>query len=131
MKTKELIRRLQEIDPTGELECSVGGEDIFFCQHLPGYYDGSYEVLLRDESKRPYYDVVGVRICRHADKINIRTLSFEDFLLDHPDGLIEYDSESTRALSEKRIERVREETKQMIAEVDAEFAQKAASKPQA
>jgi len=45
------------------------------------------------------------------DKINIHTLSFEDFLLDHPDGLIEYDSESTRALSEKESKRVREETK--------------------
>ena len=40
MKTADLIRRLQEADPTGELECVAGGEDVYFVQRLPMYYDG-------------------------------------------------------------------------------------------
>lgn len=120
MKTKELIRLLRELDPDGEIECSVGGEDIYFCSLEPGYYDGSYEVLLRAEHRKPFYDVIGVRICRQGQKINIQTMSSEDFLLDHPDGLIQYDSEATRKLHEEKIERTRKENKEMIAKCDEE-----------
>ncbi len=50
MKTKELIRQLQREDPSGELECCVDNSDIFFVEHLPAYYDGCLEVLVRDKS---------------------------------------------------------------------------------
>jgi hypothetical protein len=120
MKTKELIRRLQEADPEGETECNVGGIDIYFVSREPGYYDGAYEVLLRADYLKPFYDIIGVRICRQGSKINLRTVSSSDFLLDHPDGLIQFDSESTRNQYEEKIERIRKENKQIIEEIDAE-----------
>lgn len=63
MKTKELIRRLQEEDPTGELEVTVGKTDIYFIQTLPGYYDGCYQVLKRDqELEGRCYSVIGAEV---------------------------------------------------------------------
>lgn len=124
MKTKELIRRLNELDPTGEIECSVSGHDVFFCESLPAYYDGCYQQLLRDDRKKPYYDIIGVRICGQGEKINLRTVSAEEFLLDEPDGLIQYDSEYARKHNEERIEQIRKENKEIIAEIDKEFDEK-------
>ena len=59
MKTKELIKELQELDPTGETEVVCGCGDIYFVEELPAYYDGRLGVLIKDESKKPYYHVKG------------------------------------------------------------------------
>ena len=84
MKTKELIRRLQEADPTGEAECCVGNHDIFFVESKAAYWDGRLEVLVRDQSKEPWYNVVGAKITTHGTKINIRTLSIDDAIFNDP-----------------------------------------------
>src|SRR3990172_7574886 len=63
MKTADLIRRLQEADPTGELECVVGGEDVYFVQRLPMYYDGLPTLLVHDPSKRDReWSIVGLKV---------------------------------------------------------------------
>ena len=92
MKTKELIRRLQEADPAGEEECVVGNHDIFFVENLPAYYDGRRQQLVRDPSKAPYYDVVGARITGTGRKVQIHTLSVADALENNPDMPVELDN---------------------------------------
>lgn len=82
MKTKELIRLLQKEDPSGEEDVCVNNIDIFFVEKLPAYYDGAAQVLIRDDSKKPYYDVVGGKYKRIGWKIQIHTLSISDVIED-------------------------------------------------
>jgi hypothetical protein len=83
MKTKELIKRLQEADPSGELECCVGNIDIYFVTQEPAYYDGALQVLLHDETKRDLmWSIVGAKLTRHGSKVQIHALSIEDAMFD-------------------------------------------------
>jgi len=91
MKTKELIRRLQKEDPSGELEVSVDGVDIHFVSREEGYRDGAYEVLKRDESKT-CYNIIGAELCCGGEKVIIRPYSIQDMFLNHPDYPVTYDS---------------------------------------
>ena len=77
MKTKELIRLLQEADPEGEFECCVDNIDIHFVEPNPVYWDGHMQKLIRDESKKPYFDIVGAEYAT-GTKLNIRTFSISD-----------------------------------------------------
>lgn len=45
MKTKELIKLLQQEDPTGEAHVRIDGAMPWFVEAKPGYYDGSYTYL--------------------------------------------------------------------------------------
>lgn len=121
MKTKELIRRLQEEDPLGETEVNVNGEDIYFCEKYPGYYDGAYEVLIHAEHRKPYYSPIGAKICRRGEKVVIKTLSSEDLLWDNPDALIQYDAPETEERYKCGIERKREEIRGEIARINTEI----------
>jgi len=49
VKTKDLIAQLQREDPSGELECCVGNEDIYLVERLPSYYDGDLKFALERE----------------------------------------------------------------------------------
>jgi hypothetical protein len=82
MKTKELIRQLNEEDPTGELEVCVDGEDIFTVLNLPAYYDGPQQILIRDEKLSPYYDIVGAIINKEGRKVKIQTIDLECAMFD-------------------------------------------------
>ena len=84
LKTRELVKQLQEADPTGELEVTVGKTDIHFLQTLPGYYDGYYEVLVRDENLIDCYNVVGAEIRGTGYHVCIETFSIQDMLHDDP-----------------------------------------------
>lgn len=88
MKTKELIRLLQKVDPSGETECNCNGEDIWTVEGLPGYYDGSYQVLIRDPAQAPFYDITGVKVTREGNKVCIRTMSIEEVIYDDIDAEI-------------------------------------------
>ena len=46
MKTKDLIKRLHECDPSGELDVCVDNEDINSVHAMEAYYDGKLQVLL-------------------------------------------------------------------------------------
>ncbi len=92
MKTKKLIKLLQEIDPTGEEEVSVNNEDIFIVQDMPAYYDGRLQVLIRDKSKEPYYDVIGCKVVAKGRKIEIRTMGWREVINNDPAARITYDT---------------------------------------
>lgn len=80
MKTKELIKTFQELDPSGEIEVVVNGDPIYFAEKIPAYYDGALKILIQDESLSPYYNVVGMKITQKGEKIRLNTNSFEDII---------------------------------------------------
>jgi len=88
MKTKELIKRLQDADPSGEIECCVGNQDIYFISQEPSYYDGALQVLIHDEKLRDKcWSIVGAKIIRTSQpKIQIHILSIQDVLFDTEDN---------------------------------------------
>ena len=90
MKTKELIRQLQECDPTGEVEVICDGGDIYTVIPLPAYYDGSLKTLIRDDNLKPYYDVIGMRETREGRKIVLQGMDLQDVCwdIDNPEKLI-------------------------------------------
>ena len=90
MKTKELIKQLQEADPTGETECCVDNKDIFFVDCEPSYWDGCLQILKRDHTSK-HYNVIGARYTTKGHKISIVTLSIEDAISEDPDLSIEYE----------------------------------------
>jgi len=115
MKTKELIRRLQNADPTGELECCVGNIDIYYVDVLPPYYDGAQEILVHDNIKRDNeWSIIGGKIVRIGEyKVQINTMSIEDAMMDAIiDGKefpIEIIGDSTDGYYQKKIERWKED----------------------
>lgn len=93
MKVAELIRRLIELDPTQDEEVLVGNHDILFVQRLPGHHDGDGQVLVRDDSRKDSYNVVGAKFIRHGTKLDIVTHGIEDALIDQPDMPVETETE--------------------------------------
>lgn len=85
MKVKELIRRLQAADPTGEIEACVGNIDIHFVSLDPAYYDGRLQILKRDPAHAGYYDICGAEITNEGRKVQIHVLSVRDAIWDNPD----------------------------------------------
>ena len=112
MKGKELIRQLQEEDPSGELEVCVGNLDIHFVSREPAYYDGCLQVLKRDENNK-FYNIIGAELRSTGDKIQIHELSVRIALLENPDLPVEYDEYSERHCKEK-VESWRKETLEII-----------------
>ena len=85
MKTKDLIAALQENDPSGEIECCVGNADIHFVDVEPAYYDGRLQILERDHSKDPYYNIVGAKRTSKGSKVVLHVYSIEDYISDNPE----------------------------------------------
>ena len=79
LKTRELIKALQDADPGGDNEVVVGGNPISFVHKYPGYFYG------------PYYNVIGYRFTRADDKVRIHTMDLEDVLLEDPSSKVEFD----------------------------------------
>lgn len=107
MKAKELIRLLQEEDPTGETEVCVNNVDIWTVQTEPAYWDGRLQLLIRDESKKPYFDVIGGKYCTKGSKIVLTPMSVSDVLWGDPEAIVDYSelgearAEDYRASDEK------------------------------
>ncbi len=120
MKTKDLIRLLQEADPKGETEVCVDNADIYFVERLEAYWDGRLQVLIRNPDKAPYYNVEGVRFLSRGEKVRLNLLSFEDVLLNDPDARVEYDSKATRKRMEEQVEARRAEVRRILSEIEAE-----------
>lgn len=110
MKSKELIKQLQELDPEGEAEVCVGNEDIYFAERLPAYYDGKLEVLIRDETKRTY-NITGIKITGRGDKIKLHTMSLEDVVWNHPEAIVDLSELSSHAQKEYQnaVDEIKEE----------------------
>ena len=109
MKTKELIRQLNEADPSGEEEVCVGNTDIHFADRWPAYYDGCLQVLKRDESN-PCYNITGAEIRGEGVKVQIHTLSIKNAILEDPDMEVTFDGEP-REWYVERIKEWRKEAK--------------------
>jgi hypothetical protein len=69
MKTRELIKLLQEEDPSGECHVRINSEPISSVYSLPGYWDGPYNYLEKDENGDPIW----VQSTK-GDKIDIGTV---------------------------------------------------------
>lgn len=95
MKSKDIIAKLQELDPSGEIEVFVDNMDIFTIHKDFSCWDGCPTLLLRDESKKPYYDIIGWNKTGNIPegmKINFRILNEYDILLNNPDAIEQYHS---------------------------------------
>lgn len=116
MKTKELIKILQEADPEGETECVVDGRDIYFASNLPYYYDGKPWLLIHDlDKKGKSWSIKGIKLMTSGDKVNIHTLDVEDVIWNDPyNVIIDYGTLKDKALEsvQNRIEGIRTKAKE-------------------
>lgn len=75
MKTKDLIKMLQEEDPTGECHVRLNGsEPIIWVESKPGYWDGPYNYIENGEDNKPTW-VTSTK----GNKIDIATIDLFDF----------------------------------------------------
>lgn len=128
MKTKELIRRLQEADPSGEAECVVDNHDIYFLDTVEGYWDGHHEVLVRDEAEQHFFNVIGAKISGRGRKVRLNVLPIEEVMLgfnmpDLPVDLSECGVHQ-RHRYEEAVERWRQEARRASTELAAMRAKK-------
>lgn len=114
MRTKELIKELRKEDPSGELECVVGGEPIFFLQNLPAYYDGSLQCLVQDPDKSDGYDVVGAKFTDKGRKIEISTFTVEDAILEDLDLPVDCSEVGDAERKEKQVKEWRKKSKDLL-----------------
>jgi hypothetical protein len=122
MKTRDLIARLMEADPSGELECCIHNEDILGVMVQPAYWDGCLQVLTRDPALAGFYDVAGGRFVSAGAKVVITPLGIEDALMDALEMPVEFDSEHVRARYGEHVERWRAEARAIKAEIAATAA---------
>jgi len=124
MKTKRLIELLQKEDPSGEIEVSVGNQDIHYLQRLEAYWDGCLEVLKRDETSE-YYNITGAKIVSEGLKICIMPLSIEDAIMNDVNLPIEFDSDYTREHYSDVVAKQRHEMRSVCKKLNDEFIVKA------
>jgi len=92
MKTKDLIRKLQEADPSGELNVRINGGPISFVEEKEGYWDGTYNYLEKDKTGKPIW----VQSTKNH-KVDIYTMELFDFVE-------KYDGNLDEVLKHIRIE---------------------------
>lgn len=120
MKTRELIAALQKEDPSGELEVVASGTPIYFVERQEAYYDGPLQMLVHDESKRPYYSIVGYKVTQRGSKVKLHLMSLDDCMLDEislPVDLSEV-SDFHRERWEKRVAELRERMREIHESVE-------------
>lgn len=110
MKTAELIRRLQEADPSGELEVCIDNEDILGVDTCAAYFDGSLQVLER--AGRDDYDIIGARYVSSGWKVDLQSHAICEAIWENPDLPVEFDHEETRAKYGQKVEQWREEARE-------------------
>lgn len=118
MKSKNLIKLLQYIDPSGEIEV-VGNDnaDIHFFELKQSYWDGKAQIHIRDKDDK----IIGIKYQVEGNKIQIRTYSVEDAIFDNPDILVdvsEIRSHMSASLEsiEMMIEDLRKESRKLFEE---------------
>ena len=80
MKSSEIIKKIQEIDPTGEMEVCIENEDIFMIQQKPAYWNGRLQRLIWNENR-----ITGAEILQTGNKICITPLGIEELVYTYPD----------------------------------------------
>lgn len=119
MKSKELIKLLQDLDPAGETEVCVDNLAIFSVYSSPSYWDGPLNIILREDAADKY-KITGFKITGRGTKIVIKALLLEDIFLDYPDLPVCLDelSESRQKELSVSIEKKRTEMKKIVQEAD-------------
>lgn len=107
-----------------DIPVCVDNIDIYFLDLKPAYWDGILQRLIIDESKKPYYSVVGGKFADKGSKLNLQTMSIKDHLLDFPDSPVEFDMRGSCVEKIKTyqsmVDRWRTEIRQIMAEIDEE-----------
>lgn len=126
MKTHQLTFLLNQADPSGELEVTVMGADVYFVSNDPAHHDGPYQRLRRDPVKAPSYNVCGADYVGAGSKITIHPYSISDMLLDNPEasvGFIDL-SDDIRQYYEAQVEETRQTYRRWDQEsINSRFAQ--------
>lgn len=117
MKTKEIIERLQELDPAGELECCVDNQSIFSIHVEPAYWDGCLETIQRDSSKRGY-NVIGCKIVSGGEKVSFDVHSIQDAIFHNDEVPVEFDGDHTEMKYKDWVEEQRRVSRQVSHSVD-------------
>ena len=86
MKTKDLIKLLQEADPEGEIECCIGNCDIVGVDPMPAYWDGRLQIIERNKDGT----AIGAKYTTKGSKIKICSLPISELIFDYPEIPINY-----------------------------------------
>ena len=116
MKTKELIKQLQELDPEGDTDVIIDGAPVWTVEDLPAYYDGLKPELIQLGHR--YFDVIGYRYTGKGRKISLRSCCLSDALVElmqasyepEEDIRIEIDTESETSC-QLYLEQIKKEIK--------------------
>ena len=122
MKTRDLIKQLQELDPEGNTEVVTPCGDIYFPEVQPAYWDGRLGVLIRDKrlQEEGYYHVKGMKIFSSGQKIVLHSMSLRDVIWDQDmnEMTIEYDSEETKEVMASYVNKCQKEYNDFINEIE-------------
>jgi len=116
MKTKELIAKLQEADPTGELECCIQNGDVWDITVEPAYYDGRLQVFTFDEDRRP---LTAKRVSK-GEKVVLSPVYISDVIGEYEKFSVEYESEEDKKRYEPFDEEARRRRDQIDIDLDRE-----------
>jgi hypothetical protein len=118
MKTKELIKLLQEVDPSGDIEVVVNGAPIHFATTLPAYYDGALQILKANKDD----GLISMALTDQGSKVMIYTCDLDDFLFEDPDAEVSVSGLSVaRELRYRaKIKYLRQKNKEIIEQADKE-----------
>jgi len=109
MRTKELIDALKKEDPSGELRVTINGEACWYVEQLPGYYDGYYQYVEKEN-----HFPSKLYITKKDNKVVIHTLDWEDYIWDTADiGRLVFD----KGLRKDTIDAIKNEAKKIIVQV--------------
>lgn len=112
MKTKELISRLQRLDPSGENECCIDfNQAIIAVEIAEYYYNGKLPLFECDENNAP----VTARRLNKGDKIVLTGVTMQDVLTEYSNDLkIIYATEDEK----QRYEAIDEEYRRQMPAVE-------------
>lgn len=103
MKTKDLIKKLQELDPSGETEVFFDDKDSLFIRVEP-MHSGSWAQRL---DKNGYDEVRGATLVGEGNKISVRTISMNELIKRNPNIKISIEGDDEYGVQEDAIEQMR------------------------
>ena len=101
----------------------MGNRDIFSLHTEPSYWDGRAQLLIRDYSKDPYYNVVGAKYTSRGSKVVITAMGVTDAILNNPDLPVDYSevgNEDTAKRYRETDDKTREEIRNIELKVEME-----------
>lgn len=92
MKSRELIEKLLEVDPSGEAEVVISNSSISWVDGpMPGYYDGCYikthfDKELANVDDFNHHGVSAVEMGAQIKKIKLHYMTMEDAFMENPEA---------------------------------------------